>query len=45
VAAVVGAAVLVSSFGLYQWQRYQEELTQAERSLRSTASLLAEHTA
>ncbi|MEQ8395849.1 ATP-binding protein [Thalassobaculum sp.] len=44
-ATVVGAAVLVSSFGLYQWQRYQEELTQAERSLRSTASLLAEHTA
>lgn len=44
-AAIAGAVILAASFGVDQWQRYEDTRVQAERSLKSTASLLAEHTA
>ena len=43
--SAAGIAVLLLSFAFDQWRDYHEELAQAERNVRTSATLLAEHTA
>lgn len=44
-ASIAGVVLLIASFTLDQWRDYEGEIAQAERNVRTAATLLAEHTA